>query len=120
MSLPDFCYLKPEASENEEEPGALFRGDRWGKGKEEKRPGLFNCVGLASHQPTEPNDTALVTLCKGHGTENLETFYRYLQKRSEEHTSELQSRQYLVCRLLLEKKKEDINLNKLLNYMHKT
>src|SRR5947209_14741922 len=27
------------------------------------------------------------------------------KKRSEEHTSELQSRQYLVCRLLLEKKK---------------
>src|SRR3712207_9108907 len=27
--------------------------------------------------------------------------------RSEEHTSELQSRQYLVCRLLLEKKKND-------------
>src|SRR3712207_7889341 len=27
-------------------------------------------------------------------------------QRSEEHTSELQSRQYLVCRLLLEKKKE--------------
>src|SRR3712207_8969887 len=29
--------------------------------------------------------------------------------RSEEHTSELQSRQYLVCRLLLEKKKEEID-----------
>src|SRR5258707_5668585 len=29
------------------------------------------------------------------------------EKRSEEHTSELQSRQYLVCRLLLEKKKQD-------------
>src|SRR3712207_2546460 len=29
-----------------------------------------------------------------------------LRKRSEEHTSELQSRQYLVCRLLLEKKKK--------------
>src|SRR3712207_7513690 len=28
-----------------------------------------------------------------------------VQVRSEEHTSELQSRQYLVCRLLLEKKK---------------
>src|SRR3712207_7159891 len=28
-----------------------------------------------------------------------------LHRRSEEHTSELQSRQYLVCRLLLEKKK---------------
>src|SRR5258707_11677862 len=29
-----------------------------------------------------------------------------LRARSEEHTSELQSRQYLVCRLLLEKKKK--------------
>src|SRR3712207_8320957 len=29
---------------------------------------------------------------------------RRVQPRSEEHTSELQSRQYLVCRLLLEKK----------------
>src|SRR3712207_7834144 len=28
-------------------------------------------------------------------------------RRSEEHTSELQSRQYLVCRLLLEKKNDD-------------
>src|SRR3712207_7724174 len=28
-------------------------------------------------------------------------------QRSEEHTSELQSRQYLVCRLLLEKKKQN-------------
>src|SRR3712207_6864839 len=28
--------------------------------------------------------------------------------RSEEHTSELQSRQYLVCRLLLEKKKTNV------------
>src|SRR5947209_13645270 len=31
-------------------------------------------------------------------------------ERSEEHTSELQSRQYLVCRLLLEKKKKNKNL----------
>src|SRR3712207_8577341 len=38
--------------------------------------------------------------------------------RSEEHTSELQSRQYLVCRLLLEnKRKEDIN-NTHLHYKH--
>src|SRR3712207_6990388 len=35
----------------------------------------------------------------------LEGTSRGLYKRSEEHTSELQSRQYLVCRLLLEKKK---------------
>src|SRR3712207_8533757 len=32
-----------------------------------------------------------------------------LTLRSEEHTSELQSRQYLVCRLLLEKKKTITN-----------
>src|SRR3712207_7560207 len=30
----------------------------------------------------------------------------WADERSEEHTSELQSRQYLVCRLLLEKKKK--------------
>src|SRR3712207_554797 len=32
----------------------------------------------------------------------------YVVLRSEEHTSELQSRQYLVCRLLLEKKKDQL------------
>src|SRR3712207_7657988 len=32
--------------------------------------------------------------------------YPAVEVRSEEHTSELQSRQYLVCRLLLEKKKK--------------
>src|SRR3712207_8630551 len=36
--------------------------------------------------------------------------------RSEEHTSELQSRQYLVCRLLLEKKKT--NFAQLLSHNH--
>src|SRR3712207_8683290 len=34
-------------------------------------------------------------------------YYAKRPKRSEEHTSELQSRQYLVCRLLLEKKKHN-------------
>src|SRR3712207_7148193 len=38
---------------------------------------------------------------------------RSIPFRSEEHTSELQSRQYLVCRLLLEKKKKK-NIQKLL------
>src|SRR3712207_7257194 len=32
----------------------------------------------------------------------------FVKGRSEEHTSELQSRQYLVCRLLLEKKKQQV------------
>ena len=31
-------------------------------------------------------------------------YYRFLRERSEEHTSELQSPDHLVCRLLLEKK----------------
>src|SRR3712207_4092852 len=35
------------------------------------------------------------------------------KQRSEEHTSELQSRQYLVCRLLLEKKKQYRNIQEL-------
>src|SRR3712207_8673074 len=41
----------------------------------------------------------------------------HVRKRSEEHTSELQSRQYLVCRLLLEKKKTLLccNLNSTLH-----
>src|SRR3712207_7958111 len=34
-----------------------------------------------------------------------QSIYELVGPRSEEHTSELQSRQYLVCRLLLEKKK---------------
>src|SRR3712207_3923364 len=38
---------------------------------------------------------------------SLGCFINPLVTRSEEHTSELQSRQYLVCRLLLEKKKKD-------------
>src|SRR3712207_7471707 len=36
---------------------------------------------------------------------------RAMDHRSEEHTSELQSRQYLVCRLLLEKKKTTSSIN---------
>src|SRR3712207_6846913 len=43
--------------------------------------------------------TTLIVLCQRH----------YAMTRSEEHTSELQSRQYLVCRLLLEKKKQQVS-----------
>src|SRR3712207_7897639 len=38
-------------------------------------------------------------------TDTVEPTEGLVVRRSEEHTSELQSRQYLVCRLLLEKKK---------------
>src|SRR3712207_8812578 len=40
-----------------------------------------------------------------HSHDFLTVAYFERDGRSEEHTSELQSRQYLVCRLLLEKKK---------------
>src|SRR2546428_4027029 len=40
------------------------------------------------------------------------TFAAMLALRSEEHTSELQSRSDLVCRLLLEKKKKQLGINK--------
>src|SRR3712207_8791700 len=38
------------------------------------------------------------------------------EHRSEEHTSELQSRQYLVCRLLLEKKNNEMNDKRAIHY----
>src|SRR3712207_8843718 len=56
---------------------------------------------------------ALVAVEKGFFQEEIRNNAYQLKKeidenkrRSEEHTSELQSRQYLVCRLLLEKKKK--------------
>src|SRR5438445_10068710 len=44
---------------------------------------------------------------------------RTARGRSEEHTSELQSRQYLVCRLLLEKKKKKKKNYKKIKYKQK-
>src|SRR3712207_7742236 len=46
----------------------------------------------------------VVQLLRGMGQE-IPVLMNRTSLRSEEHTSELQSRQYLVCRLLLEKKK---------------
>src|SRR3989442_3379212 len=43
----------------------------------------------------------------GESYPKAETLQRLIAVRSEEHTSELQSRPHLVCRLLLEKKKTD-------------
>src|SRR3712207_7419263 len=55
----------------------------------------------------------LAALAPGAGLERLKYFR--LAQRSEEHTSELQSRQYLVCRLLLEKKNNNITRPQRLN-----
>src|SRR3712207_7606173 len=55
-----------------------------------------------------PKDTLLALLGSANVASRRPVFEQYdclVGSRSEEHTSELQSRQYLVCRLLLEKKK---------------
>src|SRR2546421_4769468 len=63
--------------------------------------------GEAAPGAVVPNDVVLeVHPAAGLGDE-LE---HHLERRSEEHTSELQSRSDLVCRLLLEKKKRDKSL----------
>src|SRR3712207_8399520 len=60
-------------------------------------------------QLKDPNDLphgrALVRDAGGTITRDLHIVNGFGARRSEEHTSELQSRQYLVCRLLLEKKR---------------
>src|SRR3712207_6422135 len=54
---------------------------------------------------------AVGKLCRDYGArfilDDRVHLVKPLMARSEEHTSELQSRQYLVCRLLLEKKKNN-------------
>src|SRR3712207_7976520 len=71
----------------------LFRSDHL-EGKINSRTKLV-AVGLASNAVGTINDVPRV----------VEMAHAAGALRSEEHTSELQSRQYLVCRLLLEKKK---------------
>src|SRR3712207_8972469 len=66
------------------------------------------CADLGHHLPGDHVEHLLARrVVVAHGPAllaGLEDHHRGL-RRSEEHTSELQSRQYLVCRLLLEKKK---------------
>src|SRR3712207_8238256 len=76
-------------------------------------------VTFAANQHINPTNVCVLRkTCAFCGYARLpkeEGAYRYTieQVRSEEHTSELQSRQYLVCRLLLEKKKISHNTHSL-------
>src|SRR3712207_7746690 len=75
----------------------LFRSGR--EVVERRGHGAFDGV-LERHQRRHD-------LAAAHGVQRLgDGDVRLQLGRSEEHTSELQSRQYLVCRLLLEKKKK--------------
>src|SRR3712207_8879451 len=68
------------------------------------------CIGDATHLGPGPDcDRWLINYASAQGTrdnDRIDSSLGSLKRgsRSEEHTSELQSRQYLVCRLLLEKK----------------
>src|SRR3712207_9259667 len=53
----------------------------------------------------QPRGEALAGDVRHHEVDEPVALVHGVDRRSEEHTSELQSRQYLVCRLLLEKKK---------------
>src|SRR3712207_8790644 len=72
-----------------------------------RRPATFFIGLICALPPTR--DTEMPTLMAGRTPERKSFDSRkicpsVIEMRSEEHTSELQSRQYLVCRLLLEKK----------------
>src|SRR3712207_7439255 len=74
--------------------------------------------GVAAAQPADATDPAdgregLRPLPAGPGEEQRPAYDvpAGQEHRSEEHTSELQSRQYLVCRLLLEKKQSKHKLD---------
>src|SRR5258707_11301966 len=70
---------------------------------------LFRSLALCdrgwAQQPVD-NNSAVSPLVRVLEAKGILTADEVVQIRSEEHTSELQSRQYLVCRLLLEKKKK--------------
>src|SRR3712207_7373423 len=58
-----------------------------------------------NHAPMALSDRCSVSSRASSSLRNITSVFFRSDTRSEEHTSELQSRQYLVCRLLLEKKK---------------
>src|SRR3712207_7050824 len=82
----------------------LFRSLKVSSGAAERG----SCVLLASDLPSCATSDALPPWLPIEVESLLATLAggtAFQRTRSEEHTSELQSRQYLVCRLLLEKKK---------------
>src|SRR3712207_7046975 len=81
----------------------LFRSRFRGRGGER---GL-RASRLMTFSPIAPVIETPRLRLRGYRAGDLDTQWA---SRSEEHTSELQSRQYLVCRLLLEKKNHSFNL----------
>src|SRR5207253_9450878 len=84
----------------------LFSGFAFGSGRSAKARACMT-IKLRTNVTTVNNDFIFDLPFKNlHATEyKIIINGRYVGSRSEEHTSELQSRGHLVCRLLLEKKK---------------
>src|SRR3712207_8016857 len=79
---------------------------------------LHDALPICDRRKALPPDAAVpiharLSNLHGQGQPRPGILCRSFLSRSEEHTSELQSRQYLVCRLLLEKKKKRWNTSKL-------
>src|SRR5687767_15573984 len=73
-----------------------------------KSPASPSALAWAIARAAATHDGPVLAIAKdNHGAHQLEADLRTLLGRSEEHTSELQSLAYLVCRLLLEKKKKN-------------
>src|ERR1035437_6195881 len=66
---------------------------------EVKPAAATNAMAAPAASPAPANSTSTAPKPDINGNHAMQ----YVKERSEEHTSELQSRQYLVCRLLLEK-----------------
>src|SRR5258707_3445278 len=82
----------------------LFRSrptHHWSRRRRRKKVPLLRAIWVARPPGVAPGDGHFPSRRSDTPTER-----RQPRRRSEEHTSELQSRQYLVCRLLLEKKKD--------------
>src|SRR5258708_17421869 len=68
------------------------------------------CMGLAAARPSLFRAVVLNDIGPEIGSSGTRFVRRFVGHRSEEHTSELQSPDHLVCRLLLEKKKKKTHM----------
>src|SRR3712207_8508242 len=89
-TLLPYTTLFRSAADEQQSSGqhAAPRRPREAQEEARERDGEHGNTGRGRDDPREPERSAVD-----------------VQRRSEEHTSELQSRQYLVCRLLLDKKR---------------
>src|SRR3989441_6365988 len=96
--------LDREYNNREKVPDAQVWLARYARESERARRELTARLDVA--YGSHPGETLDVFLPAGHGPKPVHVFI-HGGYRSEEHTSELQSLAYLVCRLLLEKKKNN-------------